>query len=1167
MGKSLLELIGTQKLQQDISKNIFLADEVIKSGYYNDFEVSEAYKLKLPYDRSDNNNDFNSVAIDVIGEEALNSISGLNFFGPEDGYVQESVFYNDVFVLNSPPIEEIGQTAYFDIISYNKYANLEYICEVVTEPVAPTSQLQDYIEYISTIKRNIDINGMNYVDIILGNVGFEDSALGVIGSEALKTHFNENVAAHLEKKIIGKINTNPLSILRGDSFIVKDYEITVGANFIERTADFILKLSGAELPISPIVYDAWGLYENKGESTEYLTEELLSQTGKAQQKNLQRLLELNQFKPKIVGRGFEIDSFYYLNDIKTNTSSVTPFDSSAFNGLYVAGQSEALDANDYGMKYITKSQITDFGSLADREAGNVEWYVDMPNYFGDTSLLYKTANILNNLAEANSLSFADQQAYDAFLNMTATEFKDEVNGVIQTISRGSTITSKGAYTADDGSAVKANEYFRVFTKTKGYNRLSRTLRHSGLNNGDKRSVLGDNGLVQIAPTVRNRGLSDQKLYRKYMFSIENLAWNDNISDLPDCEIGPGDGITGHRGRIMWFPPYNLSFNESSTVNWSQHDFIGRGEAIYTYNNTVRTGTLTFNLIVDHPEIVNKIRGKYSYIWERYFRGDKSVVTEINNLAKIKLNPKERDELEKIKDIIQPKEFVADHPVTPTGIQQATDKAAAATKQSDVDKISLVEIYFPNEETNLPSISGEASRNAGYENGDINNFPQGLGYTYLNGVQRKNFKYRDNTNFGLNKKYYTELDSILLSNFSSVLNKNPKTVTVTIIGSASSAITTRISNFDLGTKRAENTKLYIQQRINDLGIIKLIPPDVELKYEIESTGDLLDLTSAKPTTETDAPDLFSVKKERSVKILLSYSTEEVADTPTNTTTVDDLTANQNLNPDPLKVKDSESVQSLQVSTELLDKLLYTECDFFDYLEINDPYTYATISEKIKYFSPAFHSTTPQGFNSRLTFLHQCTRQGSSPGIDGITNVTNLAFGRPPVCILRVGDFFYTKIIIDSLSITYEPLIWDLNPEGIGVQPMIATVTLNIKILGGSSMSGPINRLQNAMSYNFYANTEMYDVRSDSIEFIINEKNPEGVAKVVDGLKLSNLWGTNNVNSAENLLKITNESGIYQNDILKNPTPEVPQDLPSEIDDINNIIELKKALNLYIDEKNK
>ncbi len=133
--------------------------------------------------------------------------------------------------------------------------------------------------------------------------------------------------------------------------------------------------------------------------------------------------------------------------------------------------------------------------------------------------------------------------------------------------------------------------------------------------------------------------------------------------------------------------------------------------------------------------------------------------------------------------------------------------------------------------------------------------------------------------------------------------------------------------------------------------------------------------------------------------------------------------------------------------------------------------------LKFFHPAFHSITPEGLNSRLTFLQQCTRQGPT-NIDNAPD--NLAFGRPPVCILRLGDFYHTKIVIDSVGISYEPLVWDLNPEGIGVQPMIATVDLSFKMIGGQSMKGPINKLQNAVSFNFFGNTQIYDERADKIK---------------------------------------------------------------------------------------
>ena len=65
------------------------------------------------------------------------------------------------------------------------------------------------------------------------------------------------------------------------------------------------------------------------------------------------------------------------------------------------------------------------------------------------------------------------------------------------------------------------------------------------------------------------------------------------------------------------------------------------------------------------------------------------------------------------------------------------------------------------------------------------------------------------------------------------------------------------------------------------------------------------------------------------------------------------------------------------------------------------------------------------------------------------------------------------MIDALSINYDTNQWDLNPEGIGVQPMLAEISINFKFVGGSDIEGPIERLQNAVSNNYYANTSIYE----------------------------------------------------------------------------------------------
>ena len=188
------------------------------------------------------------------------------------------------------------------------------------------------------------------------------------------------------------------------------------------------------------------------------------------------------------------------------------------------------------------------------------------------------------------------------------------------------------------------------------------------------------------------------------------------------------------------------------------------------------------------------------------------------------------------------------------------------------------------------------------------------------------------------------------------------------------------------------------------------------------------------------------------------------------------------------------EALDGSTERYDNEAY----FFRNLKLTDPMLHHKITEKIKYFDPAFHSISPEGFNARLTFLQQCTRQGStySANENGMNtmNASNLAFGRPPIVVLRVGNFYCSKIIIESMSLNFEN--WDLNQEGIGVQPMLCDVSLFFTFLGGQDLSNPIPRLQNALSFNYYQNTSVYDNRA---EMAVYDDENNGELKQFRGIK--------------------------------------------------------------------
>ena len=60
-------------------------------------------------------------------------------------------------------------------------------------------------------------------------------------------------------------------------------------------------------------------------------------------------------------------------------------------------------------------------------------------------------------------------------------------------------------------------------------------------------------------------------------------------------------------------------------------------------------------------------------------------------------------------------------------------------------------------------------------------------------------------------------------------------------------------------------------------------------------------------------------------------------------------------------------------------------------------------------------------------------------------------------------------------------------------------MSFKIIGGESLQGPINKLQNAVSFNYFANTHVYDKRSDTLNkdengkwgVVLGDKNTSSV----------------------------------------------------------------------------
>ena len=613
-----------------------------------------------------------------------------------------------------------------------------------------------------------------------------------------------------------------------------------------------------------------------------------------------------------------------------------------------------------------------------------------------------------------------------------------------------------------------NPYCRVWIKNAPYNNFEDTInlkQHSNKNKVfdilskietkervsnnrlETYSVLNQNGFINISPIidVNNKGETiNNTNIKRCMFSIENLAWKDYANKgLTAEQIGPNGG------RIMWFPPYNLDFNEVASAQWNTNDFIGRGEKIYTYTNSERTGTLSFSLLVDHPSILN--------VWKKN--------------AKTKTNEQEEDVLRFFVGC-SPLEIPQPENKEEKKDEQKENNGEDMPFQSEPQNDIIFYIFFPNYFSGMDG----GMEGSIYAEFDAKTYlAKHYDATYATDVYLDNKK---EWSYLVDKKYYNkqlkyyynynENNNIQLNNNLTKVKENYDDVTHTFnqmleydfstIKNATVTISGYASNHG---KEGENNSLSENRHAFAKQFLEEVAPNVKFDFR-EGTNSVLPVNN----DEKDNISGLSAKLARCAKVVISdinKPTEDSNSTP--------------------EEKEQEKIrkQNIQIREKNNKEFWGNEAQYFSMLQSSNNFLYQSLVDKIQYFTPAFHSITPEGFNARLAFLHQCTRQGlTSATSDGIVKhrAGNMAFGRPPICVLRIGDFYHTKVIINSVTINYNKPQWDLNAEGIGLQPMYADISLNFVFLGGSDIEGPISRLQNAVSFNYYANQSVYDKRADT-----------------------------------------------------------------------------------------
>ena len=865
---------------------------------------------------------------------------------------------------------------------------------------------------------------------------------------------------------------------------------------------------------------------------------------------------------KLWGSGEINDWKYFLNSIYYNKNSVSLGDFIKLNKGYTPKENE---------RYATYEWYETGVPLGGKNSGITIIPTNDITYSGETDLLSKTKQLF------------DKNIISSLIGRTSIDKgQDNINDIDET-----TDTVLYKYKANPrGRALNDGSFYRSWTKTKPYGPHGTSIRHGEMDkyqealnrfrvtvdkNGKVSSspaylldntVLKKNGYVRIAPTVEEHLLGSDKKY-KTMLSIENLAWKDcekNSDNFIDGEIGPNGG------RIMWFVPYGLSFNESIGVSWNSDRFIGRGEKIFTYSKTRRDANLSFKLLVDYPSTINNYSARnipdskgtrtdsLHYDILRYFAG----CERKNNIdpPELPVRPKNNG------DNIEPKESAGEgnkiiisvyYPNNYTGHynQDAFEGPLTRTKNwkigdqdshdDNIEKMRSFEIYDKDifeylmggynadvtEYTNMAygylaatttrPYNGVSHDNEGYGRPILVNGGDGtkcfyrVDYDYQNrNKNNPNFKFRT-MNLRANSNYKDFAETGEYSGQTLNLNMHKGRYTLFDLKYAIEELKKESGQ----TLNKINEKvLYLNPAIyqkkikgfTDSGEIEIIKSLIRGNLTIKSVSYLgvattQDKENAQSLAERRAKalkgllmDLFRQSEDFNGKVDIKTETPAKKKSVNALSTKELRRCDIEIEYGPAEIEGSNTLSEEETST----KTPQTNADndkpevkfyggqewmnFHDLESTTSSLTNESVYDKQRHFSPAYHSTTPEGFNARLNFLHQCTRQGHTMTASDKVNTGsagNFGFGRMPVCVLRLGDFIYGKIIINSLNINFNNgngMLWDMNPEGIGVQPMCADISISITFIGGQSLNGPLPRIQNGVSFNYYANTGAYDSRA-------------------------------------------------------------------------------------------
>jgi len=637
-----------------ISSNNFANNLYPLNEYGPDGGYDGKYSLPVaPYPVDSNSGPYspNDTQLDIVNEFFIDAAYIQNIYGPEGGY-NDLVEITDV-VGNPKLYQPYWDPSSFVASSYSTYDLI--FSQNPTGSNGPLSQ-DTYLARIgaSTLKSLFEERiAAEIIQNTIGRVNLDalqdpfTATLVATGKEPLveknwKITEPENpigAAVSLGNKLSGTYF--PVSLIPGDYF----NGVEIQAPKLEKALEVINPLTGGLL--GPVL----DVFRNPSET-------FVANTGNGQRSILFSTLDYNKYRPKYT-RG-------PIQSITTGLDRILDADKPNTGGYYVGSpqaEPSRIDSpanqvpvgpggkqlttivygpQELGILYegnqnkiqngLAGKSLRDGGGIAGQfvwtspkykpnagfkvgPGGKVteqdkEYEVVKTDYekYQSTDITFKEGSILDQTQRLiNSADNVQGGTRLKHVGNAINQVSKVFNDGYKEITKGSKVLS---YKNNSDGTEAGIEYCRIFTKDTPYFTYADLQKSDGITKSGRKfsySVFDNTYNLNIAP-LKNPGstnIVDNKV-KKYMFSIENLAWRTSdrpgytYDELPVCERGPNGG------RIMWFPPYDLAFSDDSKPDFGSTSFLGRPEPIYTYKNTSRSGSLSWKIVVDHPSVMNTI---------------------------------------------------------------------------------------------------------------------------------------------------------------------------------------------------------------------------------------------------------------------------------------------------------------------------------------------------------------------------------------------------------------------------------------------------------------------------------------------------------------------------------------------------------------------------------